>query len=226
MHLVFHGELFLVDPLKTDASGQLISPLPGQQRKVQTNIAGVHYAHSSDPKRAFLLPNPKLAVAPHRLAKTQLVELEYFRVSKIVWGGIGHWGDGKAPKCHEIGTCVDIYGAQTCFGYFDVYNGWGRKPVFDANGKKLAAVGGDYWATPPAPITAFAIPIPGCLLLPRGLLPRLRGPIHRRRQRFTRPERKVALKQGANVFHPDYPGTYLRPKHVPHDHFQIGPSFL
>ena len=225
MHLVYQGEIMLDEKIRTDAGGRIVQPRPGQQLKVRTHMAGVEYKHASNPAITYFLPKPVLAIALYRLA-TRLSG-GYYSAKQIVWGGIGHGHEGKALNCHEVGTCVDIYGASTRFGNFDVYKDWGTRPVFKADGTKVHGSHGDPWGN--ATNTYYRLRSSD-----DGLKYYFFQELYRAgREEFTAGptdsldlEEGKPVRQGANIFHPDYPALGLRRSHQEHMHFQIGPSYL
>jgi hypothetical protein len=79
MHLVYKGEIYLDQPIKTDAKGRVIFPTPQERVLVRTTIAGVDYfqaAEKSKTKRGSdnahktpnFYPTPTFAIVLHRLA--------------------------------------------------------------------------------------------------------------------------------------------------------------
>jgi len=225
MHLVYQGEIMLNEKIRTDGSGKILQPRPGQQLNVRSRMAGVEFRNADNAKLDYFLPKPSLAIALYRLA-TRLSG-GYYSVKEIVWGGIGHGHEGKALNCHEVGTCVDIYGAVTRFGKFDVFKDWGIRPVFNAAGAKIAAAHGDPWGD--ATRTQYRL-----RSKEDGLKYYFFQELYRAgREQFTVGptdsldlEEGKPVRQGANIFYPDYPEPGLRRKHQEHVHFQIGPSYL
>ncbi len=140
--LAEQGEIELVDPVKTDNEGNVISLRPGQQVKVRTSMAGVDFyrapplnpgvnGSAGATKIESFEPTPAFAIVLYRLAK---MLAEKWQATKIVWGGIGH-GSGKNEKdCHMTGHCVDFYGATAGAIDFDVRRDWWRKTVRQKDG--------------------------------------------------------------------------------------------
>jgi hypothetical protein len=225
MHLVYQGEITLLDKIRTDAAGRIVQPRPGQQLTIKARLGGVEFQNALNASLDYFLPKPVLAIALYRLA-TRLSG-GYYAAKQIVWGGIGHGHEGKALNCHEVGTCVDIYGALTRFGKFDVYKDWGSRPVFKTDGKQVHAAHGDPWGD--ATSTYYRL-----RSSEDGLKYYFFQELYRAgREQFTVAptdnldlEEGKPVRQGANIFHPDYPALGLRRSHQEHVHFQIGPSYL
>jgi hypothetical protein len=225
MHLVYQGEIMLDEKLRTDAAGRLVQPRPGQQLKIKARMAGVEFRNALNAELDYFLPKPVLAIALYRFA-TRLSG-GYYSAKQIVWGGIGHGHEGKKLNCHEVGTCVDIYGALTRFGKFDVYKDWGTRPVFTTDGKKVQGAHGDPWGD----VTSTYFRLRSS---EDGLKYYFFQEMYRAgRDQFTAAptdnldlEEGKPVRQGANFFHPDYPAMGLRRSHQEHMHFQIGPSYL
>ncbi len=146
--LVEQGGIELVDPVKTDDEGNVISLRPGQQVKVRTSMAGVDYykaqglnrginGSAGATKTAFFQPTPAFAIVLYRLA-TCLAES--WEVTRIVWGGIGAGSGVSARDCHITGHCVDFYGATTANNVeFDARRDWWRRTVYRKDNGKLHA---------------------------------------------------------------------------------------
>ena len=227
MHLVYQGEIILDENIRTDAAGKIVYPIPGKQMKIRARMSGVEYKHASNPKKIHdFTAKPALAIALYRMA--QKLNGGYYGVTQIVWGGaIGYGHEGKAANCHEIGTCIDIYGGSTRQGTFDVAKDWGLRPVFKPDGTKVQGSGGDPWGN--ATQTYYRLRSKEDGVKYYFFIELYRAGV----EQFTIAssdspdlEEGKPVKQGANVFHPDYPGVSLRESHQEHMHFQIGPSYL
>jgi hypothetical protein len=229
MHLVYKGEIILDEPIKTDVQGKVVQPRPGQQLKVRTRMAGVEYNRASNvgfvgnrPQATFT-PKPAFALVLYRLA--QRLGGGYYGATKIVWGGIGHGTDGKIKNCHEIGTCVEFYGAYTRHGTFDVLNDWAKKPVFGSDGKQLKPADGDRWGNAHSTSYRLRFGDPGLAYF------FFQEVYSFAVEQCTVGSSDVAeLKEGqaimaGNIIHPDYP-TFLRRTHQEHMHFQLGNAFV
>jgi hypothetical protein len=236
MHYVARGEIEIDEQIQLDASGKIVQPRPGQQLRVRTRMAGVDYLQAASGSAAFasarqpkvFYPVPAFAIVLYRLAK-RLGE-GYYRVSSIVWGGIGAGHKGKKLNCHQVGTCVDIYGAHTRFGPIDVYRDWGRRPVYLTDGKRRTSPAnddeGDYWGKE------------------TNTYYRLRAQDTGMAYYFFSELYDFAFDQtttGANdvpqlrefqpsgrgyIIHPDYKSVGLRRDHEQHIHFQLGEAFV
>ncbi len=245
IHLVFRGEIVLDTPVKVDDSGKVISPRPGQQVMVQTTMAGVDYLHASGKfnansgtagasKDKHFAPTPAFAIVLYRLAKFLAQD---WGTTQIVWGGVGKGADNKSKNCHEVGTCVDFYGATTGKGKFDVVADWTRKPVYRQDGTVLPVTWDqNIWGVAsfenrwgPATQTHY----------------RLRQHDDSPAYDFFLAVYKFVNEQctssgdtAPNAFglgqplargqtiHPDYPDPTLRKNHRDHMHFQLGTAFL
>jgi hypothetical protein len=233
LHLVYMGELDLVEPIHTDQKGRITKPRPAQQLLVKTHIAGVDYYRASakgfvgNYKHPHFAPTPAFAVVLYRLARAMKTS---WGASRIVWGGIGAGHDGKSRNCHEVGTCVDFYGAITQRGTFDVLKDWGRKPIFKSDGTPHAKSSDhdDLWgndvhtyyrlrlfADPWAYLffaSVYAFAHEQCTIGRADFAPSAfaaGGPIG-----------------SGTIIHPDYPGSKLRKSHQEHVHFQLGNAYL
>ena len=233
MHLVYNGEIELETPIHTDKSGRITSPRPAQQVMIKTHIAGVDYYRASSKgfpgnyKHPHFAPTPAFAVVLYRLARMMK---EKWGATRIVWGGIGAGHDGKSKNCHEVGTCVDFYGAITQKGTFDVLEDWGKKPIFNADGTphakstdhddrwgsdtkthyrlRLFGDGWSYWFF--ASVYAFA---------------------HEQCSVFSNDHPPLQFLSGGalgsgTIIHPDYSNPGLRKSHQEHMHFQLGHAYL
>jgi hypothetical protein len=245
MHLAFHGEIVLDERVKVDGGGKIVFPRPGQQIRVRTTMAGVDYYHASGKfnansgsagamKDTHFAPTPAFAVVLYRLAK---LLRQGWGASQIVWGGVGSGANDKSKNCHDVGTCVDFYGATTTKGKFDVVADWTRKPVYREDGKELPIT----WDQGTWGVASFE---------------NRWGPANQTRYRL-RPQNdspaydfflavyKLVNEQCTSAgdtapaafgmgqllgrgptIHPDYPDPTLRRNHRDHMHFQLGPAFL
>lgn len=232
MHLVYWGEVFVDEIFRADASGRLVHPKPGQQLKVGTRMAGVDFYRASNKgfpgnhSTPTFTPTPAFALVLYRLAKR--LGGGYYGATRIVWGGIGHGGEGKLRNCHEIGTCVDFYGAYTRHGTFDVLADWGKKPIFKSDGKPRAVPNwtDDKWGN--ASDTYYRL---------RASDPGLAYYFFADVYKFAFEQCTVGstdvpeLKEGQSVMagtiiHPDYARADLRRSHLEHMHFQLGQAFV
>jgi hypothetical protein len=232
MHLVYWGEIIVDEIFRADASGRLTHPKPGQQLKVRTKMAGVDFYQASNkgfpgnhPTPTFM-PTPAFAIVLYRLAKR--LGGGYYGATRIVWGGIGHGGEGKLRNCHEIGTCVDFYGAYTRHGTFDVLADWGKKPILNKDGKPRAVPNwtDDKWGN--AAETYYRLRSGD-----RGLAYWFFAEVYS----FAFEQCTVGtsdvpeLKEGqrimaGTIIHPDYALAHLRQSHLEHMHFQLGEAFV
>jgi hypothetical protein len=232
MHLVYRGEIFMDEPIRKDATGRILHPKPGQQLQIRTRMAGVDFYQASNTGfvgnhyKAAFTPRPAFAIVLYRLA--QRLGGGYYGATRIVWGGIGHGGEGKILNCHEIGTCVDFYGAYTRHGNFDVLADWGKKPVFQKDGSlrpgvnwtddkwgsanqttyrlRSADAGLAYWFF--ADVYKFAVE--QCTVGSMDVTELTEG---------------VRIQPGT-IIHPDYPDPGRRQSHQEHMHFQLGDAFV
>jgi hypothetical protein len=232
LHLVYWGEILVDEIFRADASGRIVYPKPGQQVKVRTKMAGVEFYQASDvgfpgnhPSATFT-PTPAFALVLYRLA--QRLGGGYFGATRIVWGGIGHGGAGKVLNCHEIGTCVDFYGAYTRHGKFDVLPDWGKKPIFNADDKprKVPNWTDDKWGNEAQTYYRLRSSDPGLAYW-------FFADVYK----FAYEQCTVGstdvpeLKEGQRVLagtiiHPDYAGAKLRHSHLEHMHFQLGDAYV
>lgn len=232
MHLAYRGEIIIDEVFRTDKTGKLIYPKPGQQMKVHTNMAGVDYYQASsigfpgNYYKATFTPTPAFAIVLYRLA--QRLGGGYYGATRIVWGGIGHGATGKRLNCHEIGTCVDFYGAYTRHGKFDVLADWARKPIFDKDGKKLKPPNWttDKWGHANETYYRLRFSDDG---LAYSFFAEVYDFVY---EQCTVGSMDVAqLKEGqrvqpGNIIHPDYPASSLRSTHQEHMHFQLGSAYV
>ena len=232
LHHVYWGEILVDEIFRADAGGKIVYPKPGQQIKVRTKMAGVDYYQASNrgfpgnhPKETFM-PTPAFALVLYRLAKR--LGGGYYGATRIVWGGIGHGGEGKVRNCHEIGTCVDFYGAYTRHGTVDVLADWAKKPIFNSDGKprKVPNWTEDKWGN--ASETYYRLRTGDA-----GLSYYFFADVYQ----FAFEQCTVGttdvpeLKEGQRVMagtiiHPDYARAYLRQSHLEHMHFQLGDAFV
>jgi len=226
IHLVYRGELMLDEKIRTDAAGKIIYPTPGKQMRVRARMSGIEYTHATNPKIHHFTAKPALAIALYRMA--QKLNGGYYGVTEIVWGGaIGYGHEGKRANCHEIGTCIDIYKASMRFGTFDVYKDWGLRPVHKPDGTVVQGDHGDPWADATKTYYRLREKEDGVKyyffieLYRAGVEQFTIGPTDNLDLEEGKP-----VKEGANIFHPDYPAMGLRRSHQEHMHFQIGPSYL
>jgi hypothetical protein len=222
MHLVFKGEIQMDETLKTNAAGKLIEPKPERKLKILATMGGIAYKHASNPKKLHFNTRPALAVALYRVALK--FSGGYFRMTEIVWGGIGH--GRNANDCHERGSCVDIYGGTCRFGVFAVDRHWGKRPVFKADGSRPEAVAGDRWGN--ATTTHYRLRETDsgmAYYFFRELYSVFREEFSADVTDPAELKDAVPIRRGNNIFHPDHPDISLRRNHQEHFHFQIGPSF-
>lgn len=245
MHLVFHGRVVLDEHVKVDNSGKIVYPKPGQQILVKTSMAGVDFLHASGAfnakngshgarKDKRFAPTPAFAIVLFRLAEFLAKD---WGATQIVWGGVGKGADNKSKNCHDVGTCMDFYGATTKKGKFDVTEDWTRKPVFQKDGKELpvkwsqeiwgVALFENRWGpatqtyyrlrpTDDSPAYDFFLDVYTFVneqcTSSGDTSPHAFGTNH-------------PLSAGQTI-HPDYPGPKLRKDHRDHMHFQLGAAFL
>jgi hypothetical protein len=226
MHLVFRGEIMLDEKIRTDAAGKIVYPVPGKQMRVRARMSGIEYKHATNPTIRHFTAKPALAIALYRMA--QKLNGGYYGVTEIVWGGaIGYGHEGKKANCHEIGTCIDIYSASMRFGKFEVAKDWGLRPVFKSDGTRVQANDVDPWGDATKTFYRLREKDNGVKyfffieLYRAGVEQFTIGPTDNLDLEEGKP-----VKEGANMFHPDYPGIDLRRSHQEHMHFQIGPSYL
>jgi hypothetical protein len=236
MHHVFHGRIVLAEPVKFDKTGTILTPKPGNQVLVRTSMAGVDFYHASgayNPKSGTsgawkdksFAPTPAFAIVLFRLATFLAKD---WGCTQIIWGGIGHGADNKSLNCHQVGTCVDFYGATTSKGKFDVVADWSLAPIYKSDGTAAAKSGQeDRWGS--ATKTYY----------------RLRASLDSPAYDFYLAVYKFVSEQctsdgdsSPSVFgqnqplaagqthHPDYPVPARRGGHRDHMHFQLGPAFL
>lgn len=238
MYLVVKGDLQLVDPIKTGQNGDLISPKPGQQVRIGTQMAGVQFLQALGMNRGplgsvgahdsgFFQPTPQFAIVLYRLA---LWLQDQWGATEIVWGGIG--AGRRALDCHLNGNCVDFYGARTQQGFFDVRRDWFLRPVIQNDGKHLKgdwdrwgdvsktfyrlSVNDDTTSVHDAQARVFFSDVwefvyAQCHVGPNDIAP---GPFFD----------GGLLKPGYTI-HPDYPLPTKRRDHNDHMHFQLGEAF-
>ena len=245
MHLVFHGRVVLDERVKIDDSGKVVSPKPGQQVLVRTSMAGVDYYHASGAfnaksgsigasKDKDFAPTPAFAIVLYRLAEFLASD---WGATRIIWGGVGKGADNKSKNCHDVGTCIDFYGATTTKGTFDVVADWTRKPVFQKDGKELPITWKqDIWGVAsfenrwgPALQTYYRLrnhddspAYDFFLAVYKFVNEQCTSAGDASPQAFGMNQ---ALGRGPTI-HPDYPDPKLRKDHRDHMHFQLGPAFL
>ncbi len=224
MHLVYMGDISLMEHIRTDAKGKVILPRPGQQVGVRTHMAGVDYyrAASKPPDKhngssgsfevGSFQPTPAFAIVLYRLAQKLNRD---FGASRIVWGGIGASHDGTGD-CHQNGRCVDFYGATTPVKAYDVLADWGSKPVYTVDGRHRGPWGSSETAT----------------------YYRLRAPEDDPAYTFFQevynfaahectdgPGSPTSIGGHSYIVHPDHPDPGPRSRHQEHIHMQVGSTY-
>jgi hypothetical protein len=245
--LVEEGEIELVDPVKTDDGGIVISPkpVPGLQMKVRTSMGGVDFFRAKDinpgingsagaTKAEIFQPTPAFTIVLYRLAKRLAAK---WQATQIVWGGIGAGSGKNAKDCHMTGHCVDFYGATTAAGVqFDVRRDWWSRTVYrQDNGKPLATTAplADHWLDTTDTYFRLAISQE-----PQDLTPwQFFGDVYQFIVEECTPGNNIAADlfrngsalQAGTIMHPDYPvagdpGPGRR-THNDHIHFQLGNAY-
>jgi hypothetical protein len=245
MHLVFHGRITLDQHVKVDDNGKIIDPKPGRQILVKTSIAGVDFLHASGAfsatngslhtvKDKRFAPTPTFAIVLHRLAEFLAKE---WGATAIVWGGVGKGADNKSKNCHEVGTCMDFYGATTKQGAFDVTADWTRSPVYKADGTELKVTWNqNLWGVASfenrwGPATQTYYRLRSGLDTPAyDFFADVYGFVNEQctSSGDSNPHAfssNQPLSAGQTI-HPDYPNPTLRKNHRDHMHFQLGKAFL
>jgi hypothetical protein len=233
MHLAYSGEIELVGSIHTDKSGRITNPRPAQKLLIKTDISGVSYYRASSKgfvgnyKHPHFAPTPAFAIVLYRLAR---VMKSNWGATRIVWGGIGAGHDGKSRNCHEVGTCMDFYGAVTQRGIFDVLKDWGRKPIFNSDGTPHAksADHDDLWGNDGH--THYRLRLladPSAYLFFASVYAFAHEQCTVGRADFGPASFASGGAIGSGtIIHPDYPGSKLRKSHQEHMHFQLGNAYL
>ncbi|HTS26457.1 MAG TPA: hypothetical protein VMH81_11330 [Bryobacteraceae bacterium] len=156
LYLVEQGEISLVDRVRTNDAGAVTSLRPGAQVQIRTTISGVDFfkargnnhglnGSAGAAQVASFSPTPAFAIVLSRLANFLASE---WKITRIVYGGIGLGGGLHATDCHMTGHCVDFYGGRIDTGQdFDVRRDWWSRTVYRKdNGKAHTSNGFDRWS--------------------------------------------------------------------------------
>lgn len=239
LHLYVNQEIRIEESFRIGKDLKILYPTPGQQFRIGTRMGGLVYDHAGltngrefDGAYAapYFTPTAAFAIVLYRFAK--YLSGGRWGATSIVWGGIGHGSETKKgwglQNCHEVGTCVDFYGARTGpAGAYDVLADWGNAPIYEQDGKLRPGRPrrGDKWGA--ARSTFF----------------RLRNGSDRAAEffgdvwTFLLAETSVTAADGpapaygspmklGKIMHPDYPDPRNRGGHQEHMHFQLGEAFF
>lgn len=133
---VLNNHLTLEKPVTFGSDGMPTYPKIGERAKLKLDkIGGVRFFPNNKKVAGWTTTGPmdlRTAVLAVRLG-IYLTQQSKWGVSTIYWGGMGVGRDENDR--HGKGYAIDIHGAQTRFGKFDVAADWGGQPIRLPDGK-------------------------------------------------------------------------------------------
>jgi len=133
---VLNNYLKLEKPVTFGKDGSPTYPKIGERARLELDsIGGVRFVPDSKKAAGWKMTGPmdlRTAVLAVRLG-IYLREQSKWGVSTIYWGGMGVGRDENDR--HGKGYAIDLHGALTRFGKYDVAADWGRQPITLPNGK-------------------------------------------------------------------------------------------
>lgn len=133
---VLNNHLTLEKPVTFGTDGRPTYPKVGDKPKLRLDkIGGVQFVPNNKAAAGWTMTGPmdlRTAVLAVRLG-IYLTQYSKWGVSQIYWGGMGVGRD--ADDRHGKGYAIDIHGALTRFGKFDVATDWGKHAITLPDGK-------------------------------------------------------------------------------------------
>jgi hypothetical protein len=208
---VLNNYLTLEKPVTFGKDGFPSYPKIGERAKLKLdNIGGVQFVADNKAAAGWTMTGSmdlRTAVLAVRLA-LYLRQQSKWGVSIIYWGGMGVGRDENDR--HGKGYAIDIHGALTRFGKFDVAADWGRQPITLPNGK-VAKV----WPLNVAPYFRLDVDTPA-------------GGFFYAVYHFLAGEasdngknRESSIGDRSQILCPDTPDAYLRMYHQDHIHCEV-----
>jgi hypothetical protein len=207
---VLNDMLTLEKPVAFGADGGPTYPKVGERAKLKLdNIGGVRFVPDSKAASGWTFTGSmdlRTAVLAVRLAR--FLRASRWAVSTIFWGGMGV--GRQEDDRHGKGYAIDVHGAMTRFGRFDVAADWGQQPITLPSGQTARA-----WPLSIQPYFRLDVDTPA-------------GGFFRMVYQFLTGEAadngrdaESSIGDRSRILHPDTPDPALRLSHQDHIHCEI-----